>query len=379
MEKLFKSDVMSKMERVKATLNHQSVDRAALLEQLSFNPRVIADWTGKDIQGFDYTLDDICSVCRLTMDIVMPPHAPCGIKRITSPDGWVHQHDNWTTWMVERPFNDEEGATKHMLRRIQDMRAGQWDAEDEQRNFHDYMMDLRQRLGETQILAYPTGTGLCSAYQDGCLGLELFTYFFDAHPDIFREYMNLFMAGSIRKTQAIADEYRKFSPVVLIAEDFATKQGPIFPPSFLNEFHYPNVKKLTDAWRAHGLKVLYHSDGNWRKTIPDLMACGVDGFYCLEPNCGMDVVEFKNTWPEMVWAGGVDGVDLLERGTPAQVKAEVHRHIRETNVLKTGGMFVASSSEINPPIPPENFRAMVEAVGETVNSEYTSSQRKKQL
>jgi uroporphyrinogen-III decarboxylase len=27
-------------------------------------------------------------------------------------------------------------------------------------------------------------------------------------------------------------------------------------------------------------------------------------------------------------------------------------------------MFVASSSEINPPIPPENFRAMVEAVGE---------------
>jgi hypothetical protein len=28
-------------------------------------------------------------------------------------------------------------------------------------------------------------------------------------------------------------------------------------------------------------------------------------------------------------------------------------------------MFVASSSEINPPIPPENFRAMVETVWET--------------
>jgi len=32
---------------------------------------------------------------------------------------------------------------------------------------------------------------------------------------------------------------------------------------------------------------------------------------------------------------------------------------------RTAGMFVASSSEINPPIPPENFRAMVEAVGES--------------
>jgi hypothetical protein len=113
--------------------------------------------------------------------------------------------------------------------------------------------------------------------------------------------------------------------------------------------------------------VLYHSDGNWKIAIPDLIACGVDGFYCLEPACGMDIVELKNTWPQMVWAGGVDGVDLMERGTPEQVQAEVRRHIVETNALETGGMFVASSSEINPPIPPENFAAMIEAVGALFN------------
>ena len=72
-------------------------------------------------------------------------------------------------------------------------------------------------------------------------------------------------------------------------------------------------------------------------------------------------------WPDLVWAGGVDGVDLMEHGTPEQVRAEVRRHILETNALRTGGMFVASSSEINPPIPPGNFRAMVEAVGELRN------------
>ena len=84
----------------------------------------------------------------------------------------------------------------------------------------------------------------------------------------------------------------------------------------------------------------------------------------LEKNCGMDIVGLRNAWPRIVWAGGVDGVDLMERGSPERVKAEVRRHIRETRALKTGGMFVASSSEINPPIPPENFRAMVEAVWE---------------
>jgi uroporphyrinogen-III decarboxylase len=97
------------------------------------------------------------------------------------------------------------------------------------------------------------------------------------------------------------------------------------------------------------------------------MACGVDGFYCLEPGVGMDIVDLKRTWPEMVWAGGVDGVDLRERGTPEQVRAEVRRHIQETDALRTGGMMVASSREINPPIPPENYRGMVEAVGELRN------------
>ncbi len=103
-------------------------------------------------------------------------------------------------------------------------------------------------------------------------------------------------------------------------------------------------------------------------------AGGLTSFQALEtvwrigqhPKCrGMDIVELKNAWPGIVWAGGVDGVDLMERGSAAAVRAEVERHIRESNALDSGGMFVASSSEINPPIPPENFRAMVETAWET--------------
>jgi len=57
---------MTRLERVLAALNHQPVDRCVVLEQLSYNPGVIADWTGKPIVGFDYTLDDICAVIRQT-------------------------------------------------------------------------------------------------------------------------------------------------------------------------------------------------------------------------------------------------------------------------------------------------------------------------
>lgn len=359
MGKLFSSDRMSKRERVEATLLHQPVDRAALLEQLSYNPRVIADWTGKAIDGFNYTVDDICAVIEKTCDLVMPPVAPRGTSRVTSPDGFVTQNDNWTGWHVSRPFSDPEGACAWLRRRMSDIISLAFDPVKARNDYRRFMLELQSKIGNTVILNFSC-TGFCHPFD--AMGLEIFTFFQLDYPEVLKQYIEASVDCELRRIHAVADT--ALSPVILIPEDFATKQGPIFPPEFLYEYHYPYVAKLVAAWHEHGIKALYHSDGNWKKVIPDLISCGVDGFYCLEPNCDMDIVELKNACPEMVWAGGVDGVDLMERGTPEQVKAEVRRHIMETRVLETGGMFVASSSEINPPIPPENFRAMVEAVDE---------------
>ncbi|OGV65807.1 MAG: hypothetical protein A2498_10340 [Lentisphaerae bacterium RIFOXYC12_FULL_60_16] len=348
---------MTRHERVLATLNHQPVDRCALLEQLSYNPRVIADWTDKHFSGFDYTVGDICAVIRQTCDLAMPPRAPYGTTRTTTPDGFVVQNDNWTSWRVSRPFHDAGGARDWLLARTAEIRNTPFDPARARADYRDQMGCLQQKIGDTVILNY-SFTGFCHPFD--AMGLEIFTFFQLDYPEVFKVYLETSVARETHRVHAVADP--NLSPVILIPEDFATKQGPIFSPDFLHEYHYPYVKRLTDAWHEHGVQVLYHSDGNWKKVIPDLTACGVDGFYCLEPNCGMDIVELKNTWPAMVWAGGVDGVDLMERGTPEQVRAEIRRHIRDTNALETGGMFVASSSEINPLIPPGNFRAMVEAV-----------------
>jgi len=349
---------MSRRERVEATLSHQPVDRAALLEQLSYNPRVIADWTGRDIEGFDYAVDDICQVVRGTMDLVMPPVAPRGTGRVTTADGFVTQHDNWTTWRVSRPFVDEHGARDWLLKSTDSARSETFDPQCVRAAYRDCMLELQSKIDDTVILDY-SHTGFCHAYD--AMGLEIFTFFQLEYPEVLEQYMETVSANEVRRVHAVADA--ALSPVILVPEDFATVHGPIFAPAFLEQFHYPYVRRVTEAWHEHGIHVIYHSDGNWKSAIPALVATGVDGFYCLEPGCGMDIVELKNAWPDMVWAGGVDGVDLMERGTPEAVRSEVRRHIVETDALGTGGMFVASSSEINPPIPRENFRAMVEAVG----------------
>jgi hypothetical protein len=340
------------------TLRHQSVDRVALHEQLSFNPGVISMYTGKHIDGFNYTAEDIGRAISLTLDSCFPFVAPYGTGRYTDGYGFVYQNDNWTTWRVSRPFTDEHGAKEWLCKHIQNLnqQLSTFDADSHRKSYRERMQYMNGLVGGTVIIDI-TSTGFCDVYDR--MGLEIFSFFQLEYPDILEEYMEVSTSLAISKANASADI--ELTPVALIAEDFATKQGPIFSLEFLNKYHFPYVKRIAKVWHENGLYVIYHSDGNYKKVISNLIECGADGFYCLEPNCGMDIIELKQTYPGMVWSGGVDGVDLMERGTPEQTREEVRTHIVETDALRSGGMMVASSSEINPTVKPENFRAMIEA------------------
>jgi hypothetical protein len=369
-EKVFSTDFLTKRERVERTLHLQPVDRVALHDQVSYNPGVISIYTGRPITGFDYTREDVGLVVRRTLDACFPPVNPVGTDRFTDEDGFVIQHDNWTSWTVSRPFSDVAGAREFLLRKTERILEAPFDAERERAEYRAYMSGLQRLVGETVIIDYSINVGFCDCWSR--LGLDLFVYLYQDDPQVVSDYIEAVTVTGVRRVHAVAD--LALSPVVLIAEDFATKQGPIFSPQLLWKEHFPRVRRLTEAWHAHGLKVIYHSDGNYRRVVPDLIECGVDGFYCLEPSNGMDIIDLKRTWPDRVWAGGVDGVDLMERGTPPEVAAAVERIIRETDAVATGGVFIGTSSEVNPPIRPENYVAMVEAAGRVRNPAFATAQ-----
>ena len=197
------------------------------------------------------------------------------------------------------------------------------------------MTDAQAKIGETVLLNF-SFTGFCSVFDK--MGLDLYAYFFVNYPEALDEYMAASVEAELRRIHAVAD--RELSPVVLIPEDFSSKRGPIFSPDFCRRYHHEPVRKVAAAWHEHGVKALFHSDGNYLAALPDLLACEVNGFYCLEPNAGMDIVELKNAYPQAVWAGGVNGVDLMERriaGTsssggpppyPCHQRAADGRHVR---------------------------------------------------
>jgi len=378
-EKVFPEDIFSKKERVLRTLNHQSVDRVAIHEQLSYNGQVIAHFTGKDIKGFEFTPDDVGVAIRKTLDTCFPIFENKGTGTVKTADGFVMKNDNWTTWRVSRPFTDEAEASEWLKWKIRWMGDTgyndhtavkveadgfetsklHFDAARERKLYREYMQDLQEKVGDTLIIDF-SFTGFCDLFD--AMGLEIYSFFSLSYPDLLKSYMDLAIENELRRVHAVADN--QLSPLILIPEDFATKAGPIFGPGFLERYHYPYIEQLAAAWHEHGFTVIYHSDGNYREAIPALLSCGVDGFYCLEPSCGMDILELNRQYPQTIWAGGIDGVNLMERGTPDQVKEEVHRQIEESRALEQGGILLATSSEINPTISLENYLAMIEAAGE---------------
>jgi hypothetical protein len=384
-EKVFDRDKLTKKERVLRTINHQPVDRPVIHEQLSYNTEVISHLTGRSFEDFGYTPEDVGKAIRRTLDTCFPIFEMKGTDTVTTADGFVFKNDNWTTWRVGRPFKDEKGAAEWLKKRLEAMERTDFndhtavnvdgkeehidenlfDAEKVWEEYRAYFLDLQRKVGETVIIDF-SFTGFCDLFD--AMGLEIFTFFSEDYPDLLKVYMDLATENELRRVRAVADN--TLSPLILIPEDVATKHGPIFDPRFLDAYYFPYIKLLAEEWHKQGYVVLFHSDGDYKMIIPELIACGIDGFYCLEPACGMDIIRLKQKYPDKLWAGGIDGVHLMEKGKPEQVEREVKRQIEESNVLQEGGMFVATSSEINPGIPVENFLAMINAVGESFNPSF---------
>jgi uroporphyrinogen decarboxylase len=130
------------------------------------------------------------------------------------------------------------------------------------------------------------------------------------------------------------------------------------------EFFKPRHKLMwTRAKQLANVKVMLHSCGGVRELMPDLIEANLDAINPVQISCkGMDAAELKKEFGrEMVfWGGGCDTQNVLSRGTPESVRANVRKQIE---ILSPGGGFVFQQvHNVLANVPPENVVAMMEAV-----------------
>ncbi len=174
---------------------------------------------------------------------------------------------------------------------------------------------------------------------------------------------DLVEAVAQRIGEAMWDVYRQLvelEGVVAIfpGDDMGFRSATLIPPEALRRYTLPWHKRYAKLAHDHGLPYFLHSCGNIIQIMDDLIDdVGIDAKHSFE-NAIMPIEQFQARYGERIGVlGGVD-VDILARGSPEQVRAEVRRLI---DVCHPRGRFaIGSGNSIPSYIPVENYLSMLD-------------------
>ncbi len=206
--------------------------------------------------------------------------------------------------------------------------------------------------GSGKALGVTTRIGISNTYLS--MGIEHFGLQLYDNPDFVFRVMDLFVEWA---EKAIARINELGFDFLIIPEDLAWKQGPLFSPKIIREAFLPRMKRVAEKIR---IPWIYHSDGNLMPILDDLLTLGMSGLANIEPNA-MDIGKLKKDYGKRICLmGNIDLHYTLTQGTPEETEAEVRKRI--TEIGPGGGYILASSNSLTPYCRPENVLAMNRAL-----------------
>jgi len=144
------------------------------------------------------------------------------------------------------------------------------------------------------------------------------------------------------------------------ADDWGSQNGLIIRPDAWRRIFKPRYAQMFERVRARGMNVWYHSDGQVRDILGDLIEIGVQVINCQVPVVGHDWIA-QNLRGRVAFRTDIDRQRIMPFGSPAEVKEEVHRTFDACGSSKGG---IVACGEIGPDVRLENIRAMYEAFRE---------------
>lgn len=222
--------------------------------------------------------------------------------------------------------------------------------------FHD-----RGKAVQCQKIIMPvTGTST------GILSFESWALELARNPDLICRFMDRFLECLYRETEPFYEVLGGMMDLTYgIGDDVASHTGMWMSPAHYRKYVKPRHAEIVRFIKARTrAKIIHHCCGSCREIIPDLIEIGVDILNPTQTSAsGMNPFELKRDFgQEIAFWGGIDVIELLPRGTSADVEQEVKRHIDA--LAPGGGYILAPSHIIQRYTPPENVIAMYRVAGE---------------
>lgn len=154
--------------------------------------------------------------------------------------------------------------------------------------------------------------------------------------------------------------------VVMIGDDLAGQDGPLFSPTFYHRIVKPRQKALVQHIKSlTRAKVWYHTCGGCTLFIPELIDNGVDILNPVQTSAtGMEPGRLKDEFGRSIvlWGGGIDSQHILPFATPEEVRRAVRDNL---SLFKPGGGYVFNNiHNIQSGVPADNIVALYDAAYE---------------
>ncbi len=162
------------------------------------------------------------------------------------------------------------------------------------------------------------------------------------------------------------DEVGDVVDVIMIGDDLAGQNGPLFNPAIYRRIVKPRHKRLVKYIRSRTqAKIWYHTCGACADLIPEIIDNGAHILNPVQVSArNMDPATLKRRFGEQIvfWGGGVDAQHILPRGTPAEVSENVRRNLEA--FMPHGGYVFNNVHNIQGEVPPDNILAMFDTAFE---------------
>jgi uroporphyrinogen decarboxylase len=152
--------------------------------------------------------------------------------------------------------------------------------------------------------------------------------------------------------------------VVELGDDVGTQRGMMMSVDDWRTHLRPRLARVIDAIRDaqtdRPVAIRYHSDGNIRPIIDDLIEIGVDILNPVQPEC-MPADEIVSQYKDRIGFWGMVGTQTtMPFGTPQDVRGVLAECVRYAQ--DGAAIVIAPTHVIEPDVPDENIFALVDAV-----------------
>ena len=362
---------MTPRQRVQAVLDRRVPDQ--LPREIKLTPPLLASFremTGEDdpaehfgLEVRDVYLRPSTTDSRLsTFDSPFAPYYPDGVPPLLNPAGWE---------VGEWGVGQEPGSEHHFIRICHPMRNLMTLDELHRYPFPDYTEAERHQHLEAEVASLHARDLFVIGFMEWTIfeiawhmrGMDNLFADLASDPAFAEELLE-------RITERRCFQAKRYAEagvdLLKIGDDVGTQRGMLMNPALYRKWFKPRYARVIEAARRARvvpgpLPVCYHSDGDCREIIPDLIEIGVTVLNPVQPEC-MEPAWIKREFGrDLVFWGAVGTQTTMPFGTPEEVYSTVQRTV---DTLGPTGYFPCPTHVLEPEVPWANIHAFFRAVEE---------------